>query len=81
MRDLFSSSAIFLKSANQSAGVKRKKSMRDLEKMLMNSPFLSKGEKEKMAKVIPFFGDAILDELKETLIRQNLRYIKNKSTA
>ncbi len=53
--------------------------MRDLEKLLMSSPFLSEGEKAKMAKVIPLFSDAVLADMQETLIRQNLRFLQKKS--
>ena len=81
MADLFSSAAIFLKPADSSPNPERKKNMQDLEKILMDSPFLSRVEREKMAKVIPFFSDTILADLKETMIRQNLRYVKNKLSA
>jgi hypothetical protein len=81
MADLFSSATVFLKSADSSQNPERKKGMQDLEKILMDSPFLSKGEKERMARVIPFFSDAVLSDLKETMIRQNLRYFKIKLSA
>jgi hypothetical protein len=81
MADLFSSAAVFLGATDTALSPERKRHVRELEKMLMRSPFLSKGEKEKMAKVIPFFSDAILVDLKETMIRQNLRYINNKLSA
>jgi hypothetical protein len=33
-----------------------------------------------MRKVIPLFADEVLSGLKETVIRQNLRYLQKKST-
>ena len=80
MDDFFSSASLFWSDSGKAGtGEKRTSQMRDLEKLLMSSPFLSEGEKAKMAKVIPLFSDAVLADMQETLIRQNLRFLQKKS--
>jgi len=81
MADLFSVASLFwVSDKNVPADPQRAEKRQELEKMLMNSPFLSQGEKEKMAKVIPLFSDEVIGDLKETLIRQNLRFLQKKSS-
>lgn len=71
--DLFSTAACFLPSIKTRLNSKRLRLIKELEHLLASSPFLTKGEKEKMRKVIPMFTDQIIQNLKNTLIRQNLR--------
>jgi hypothetical protein len=78
MDDLFSAAALFLPAIDVNSSTTRAQLIQDLEKLLHNSPFLSDTQKEKMAKVIPIFTDEIIQDLKQTLIRQNLRYLQDK---
>ncbi len=78
MADLFTNAARVLSQIDTKSSPKRIKSIDELMRLLMRSPFLSKGEKEKMAKVIPFFTNDIIEDLKQTLMRHNLRALKTK---
>ncbi len=80
MMDLFSQAQLFLPPQSGQDDTERQKLIRELETLLNNSPFLTKGEKGKMAAVIPNFTNAIIQDLQQTLIRQNLRYLQSKTT-
>jgi hypothetical protein len=80
MTDLFSQNIPVLKTQEDPNNPKRLQGIRELETVLKNSPFLSSGEKEKMKKVIPLFPTSIVEDLKQSLIRQNLRYLNKKTT-
>ena len=80
MDDLFSSATLFLPAIDPGATPERKALIEELETLLKNSAFLGEGEKLQMKKVIPLFTDPIIKDLKETLIRENLRYLQNKLT-
>lgn len=78
MKDLFSSAVMFYSPAEDTNSENRKKAVKELEIVLNNSGFLSDGEKEKMKKVIPLFSESIIEDLKQSLIRQNLRHLQRK---
>jgi hypothetical protein len=80
MKDLFSSAALFFPTVAGQSDPNRNMLVKELETLLDNSKFLSKGEKEKMRKVIPIFSDDIIEDLKQSLVRQNLRFLQNKMT-
>lgn len=80
MNDLFSSAVAFLPALDRNSTPERAALVEELETLLKNSAFLSDGEKIQMAKVIPLFTDPIIKDLKETLIRENLRYLQKKLT-
>jgi hypothetical protein len=80
MTDLFSGNIPFFAQGEVLNDPDRLKAIQGLETVLMNSTFLSAGEKEKMKKVIPLFSRAIIEDLKQSLIRQNLRYLNRKTT-
>jgi hypothetical protein len=79
MNDLFSAADFFIPAAQARANPRRLKLMEELNVLLDHSPFLSEGEKQKMAKVIPLFSDDVIKDLTQTLIRQNLRYLQDKT--
>lgn len=81
MTELFSGNIPVLGQQEDPNNPKRLQGVRELETVLENSTFLSTGEKEKMKKVIPLFTTSIIDDLKQSLIRQNLRYLNKKTTA
>lgn len=76
MADLFSTAQVFLKEQAQTP--ERMLLIRELKTILQKSEFLSDGEKQKMEKVIPLFSNAVLVDLQQTLIRQNLRFLQRK---
>lgn len=78
MKDLFSSAALFFNPVNNQKDPKRQALVEELTTILENSKFLTDGEKEKMKKVIPIFSSSIIADLKQSLIRQNLRYLQRK---
>jgi hypothetical protein len=78
MDDLFTSATVFLPVGHIQNSAKRSALLKELEMLLKESPFLTKGEKIKMAKVIPLFTDEILVDLKQTLLRQNLRFLQKR---
>jgi len=79
MPDLFANAQLLLPiQPNQNDPV-RLQLIKGLETILHNSPFLTPGEKEKMAMVIPAFSNAMIQDLQQTLIRQNLRFLQSKS--
>jgi hypothetical protein len=78
MDDLFTSAAVFLPVGQIQNSAKRSALLKELGMLLNESPFLTKGEKIKMAKVIPLFTDEILIDLKQTLLRQNLRFLQKR---
>lgn len=80
MKDLFSSAALFYPTITGQNDPDRKMLIKELETLLNNSKFLSEGEKTKMRKVIPIFSDDIIEDLKQSLVRQNLRYLQQKMT-
>lgn len=80
MPDLFSQAQLFLTPVAGQNDPERRKIVKDLETLLQNSPFYTPGEKQKMADVIPSFTNAIILDLQQTLIRQNLRYLQAKTS-
>lgn len=76
--DIFSTAAIFFPPAANQDDPNRQLLVKELTTLLDNSQFLSDLEKEKMKKVIPIFGDDVIVDLKQSLIRQNLRYLQGK---
>jgi len=78
MKDLFSSAALFFNPVNNQKDPNRKALVEELTTILENSKFLTDGEKQKMKKVIPIFSNSIIADLKQSLIRQNLRYLQRK---
>ena len=78
MQDLFSSAKLYYSPVSNQQTQDREQLVKELETILDNSGFLSSGEKEKMKKVIPLFGESIIRDLKQTLIRQNLRHLQRK---
>lgn len=79
MPDLFTNAALLLPIQPNQDDPARLQMIKGLETILNNSPFLTNGEKENMAKVIPAFNNAMIQELQQTLIRQNLRYLQSRS--
>ncbi len=79
MADLFSVTPQFSLQTDTDSDPERLRIQEELTTLLQNSAFLSPLEREKMAKVIPFFSTDIMRDLKETLIRENLRFLKFKS--
>ena len=77
-QDIFSTAAIFYPSVANQDDPNRKLLVKELETILNNSQFLSKQEVSKMKKVIPIFSDDVIADLKQSLIRQNLRFLKGK---
>ena len=77
-QDIFSTAAIFYPPAPDQDDPERKLLVEELEKILENSQFLSQLEIKKMKKVIPIFGNDVIKDLKQSIIRQNLRYLQNK---
>ncbi|MBP7057806.1 hypothetical protein KBB06_00530 [Candidatus Gracilibacteria bacterium] len=80
MPDLFSQAQLFLTPVTGQNDPERQKIVKDLETLLQNSPFYTPGEKQKMAAVIPSFTNAIILDLQQTLIRQNLRYLQSRTS-
>ena len=80
MKDLFSTAALFFPPIADQGNPNRKMLVKEIETLLENSKFLSKGEKEKMRKVIPIFSNDVIEDLKQSLVRQNLRFLQNKMT-
>jgi hypothetical protein len=78
MVDLFSTAQVFLPKKDDKNDPERMLLIRELKSMLHNSQFLSQGEKDKMEKVIPFFSNSVINDLQQTLVRQNLRYLQKK---
>ena len=78
MPNLFDNAALFFPAINTSTNPKRAKLIEELEKLLDTSAFLMEGEKANMRKEIPIFNDEILLDLKESLIRENLRSLQKK---
>lgn len=81
MQDIFSTAAMFYAPVQSGDPAKREQLIKELETILNNSGFLSDGEKEKMKKVIPMFSESIIEDLKQSLIRQNLRYLQRKMSS
>ncbi len=81
MQDLFSTAAMFYAPVQSGDPAKRGILVKELETILNNSGFLSDGEKEKMKKVIPMFSESVIEDLKQSLIRQNLRYLQRKMSS
>ncbi len=81
MQDLFSTVAMFYSPVQNGNDASRQQLVKELETILNNSGFLSDGEKEKMRKVIPVFSDSIIADLKQSLIRQNLRHLQRKMSS
>lgn len=79
MGQLFSSDFPFDLRKEKDQDPRRLKLIAELEKILFQSPFLSPGEKTKMARVIPYFSNDIIKDLQKTLIRQNLRFLQQKT--
>ncbi len=79
MPDLFTNAQLFLPIQPNQNDPARLQIIKELETILHNSPFLTPGEKENMDKVIPAFPNAMIQELQQTLIRQNLRYLQSRS--
>ena len=78
MQDLFSTAAAFFPQVTGQNDPNRRLLVKELETILEKSRFLSKQEKAKMKKVIPIFSNDVIADLKQSLIRQNLRFLKNK---
>jgi hypothetical protein len=51
--------------------------VRELLLILQTAPFLSTTEKEQMAQMIPLFNTRVIRSVKDSLIRQGLRYFQN----
>lgn len=81
MKDLFSTAAMFYAPVDIGDPAKREQLIKELETILNNSVFLSDGEKEKMKKVIPMFSESVIEDLKQSLIRQNLRFLQRKMSS
>lgn len=81
MQDIFSTAAMFYSPVASGDSTAREQLVKELETILNNSGFITKGEKEKMKKVIPLFSDSIIQDLKQSLIRQNLRYLQRKMSS
>lgn len=75
---LFSAAAAVLPQISNNASPQRQGLINELEQLLAKSPFLLESEKANMRKVIPIFNDTMIKDLKQTLIRQNLRYLQKK---
>ncbi len=52
----------------------------ELGAVLMHSPFLSAGEKTKIIEILPIFSIEILDAIRDSLLRENLRTLMKKSS-
>lgn len=78
MKDLFSTAAMFYSPVESADPASREQLVKELETILNNSGFLSEGEKNKMKNVIPMFSESIIEDLKQSLIRQNLRHLQRK---
>lgn len=78
MPDLFSQAALFYPKIADNASPQRAELIQELEKILNSSAFLREEDKAKMRKVIPIFSDSVIEDLKQSLIRQNLRYLQGK---
>lgn len=77
-QDIFSTAAIFYPPVPDQDDPERNLLVEELEKILENSQFLSDLEIKKMKKVIPIFGNDVIRDLKQSIIRQNLRYLQKK---
>lgn len=77
--DFFTAAQMYLPQQPNQQDPERQRIIRELETILNNSPILTPGEKQKMAQVIPAFNNATIQELQQSLIRQNLRYLQAKS--
>jgi hypothetical protein len=51
--------------------------VRELILILQTAPFLSTTEKEQMIQMIPMFNARVIRSVKDSLIRQGLRYFQN----
>jgi len=78
---LFSTAAMFYSPVVTGDSSTREQLIKELETILTNSGFLSEGEKSKMRNVIPMFSESIIEDLKQSLIRQNLRYLQRKMSS
>lgn len=76
MADLFSTAQVFL--PKQEVNPERMLLIREVKTIIQKSELLSDGEKQKVGKVIPMFSNAVIKDLQQTLIRQNLRHLKRK---
>jgi hypothetical protein len=79
MADLFATAQFFLPIQNNQNDPERIALINNLKTLLNSCPFLTIGEKGKMEMVIPAFTNAMIGDLQQTLIRQNLRYLQSKS--
>jgi hypothetical protein len=79
MADLFATAQFYLPIQTNTDDPERIKLINGLKTLLNSCPFLTPGEKEKMGMVIPAFNNAMIQDLQQTLIRQNLRYLQSKS--
>ena len=77
--DLFSTAQLFLPKQADQNDPERQKIIKELETILNSSPYLTDGEKLNMAKVIPDFSNPIIQDMQQTLIRQNLRFLQSRS--
>ncbi len=59
--------------------VERKNLLKKVEQVISNAVFLSDKKKKNIIKLIPFFADKVLKEMKNTFIRESFRFlIRNK---
>lgn len=78
MSDLFTNAKLGAES-QKTPSAKKTVLISKLSLLLEKAPFLTDGEKNKMKTVIPLFNDTMIQELCETMIRENLRYLQNKA--
>lgn len=56
----------------------RESLIKDLQETLEGSTFLSKNRRSGMIQVVPFFSNEVIRELKQVLVRENLRHLIQK---
>ena len=80
MPDIFSLSADFYEHFPSPILLtkKRKILLAEVKRILLDALFFSPKKRENMKMLLPFFSTKVLEGLKNTLIRQNLRYLIQK---
>ncbi len=80
MATIFQKAANFLQTHKVSKEGRRKELMiKELQFILNTAPFLNQGEKERISAVLPFFNQRMLANVKQSLIKQGIRYLKEQS--
>lgn len=55
--------------------------IKNLEKIIHKASFIPEDNEENWKALLPYFSEDFLEELKQTLIRENLRKLSKKHTS